>query len=379
MVWSLTITTLTLTTIPTLIISQAYATATVMSNLSTQEIEKLQGFLDEKLLQLISDERTPTSNCVSSPFLPEFTEKELDELFNTTFEQHENKCNSNTSTSTTAKQLSEVPTRNFAKPVSSKEVDEAILGYRRIAYIVNGVGFWDEKIISFRDRNSTKESWTNYIWRWGNSLEEKDFRWQYSTVCIRYNAVHEWALFCSTWRKRTQKSTTQTIIHSSNRETWWKTLCWRCVKNDPGGLKGRKIKPKIVYHHANNERPERWFIRLYKLYNSWCPADRPDHAYYLKPLQKPKNEFWHSNQPVGHYKLDATISRMCKDAGMPGHHTNHSLRASAATRLHQFGCVEEQKIMERTGHRNSEAVRSYKRSSNEQLQQLSDILNNGTT
>ena len=70
---------------------------------------------------------------------------------------------------------------------------------------------------------------------------------------------------------------------------------------------------------------------------------------------------------------------MCKDAGIPGYHTNHSLRALAATRLHHSGCVEEQEIMERSGHRNSEAVRSYKRSSNEQLQQLSDILNNGTT
>ena len=70
---------------------------------------------------------------------------------------------------------------------------------------------------------------------------------------------------------------------------------------------------------------------------------------------------------------------MCKDAGILGYHTNHSLRASAATRLHQSGCVEEQEIMERTGHRSSEAVRSYKRSSNEQLQQVSDILNNGTT
>ena len=70
---------------------------------------------------------------------------------------------------------------------------------------------------------------------------------------------------------------------------------------------------------------------------------------------------------------------MCKDAGMPGYHTNHSLRAAAATRLHQSGCVEEQEIIERTGHRSLEAVRSYKRSLNEQLQQVSDILNNDTT
>ena len=150
-------------------------------------------------------------------------------------------------------------------------------------------------------------------------------------------------------------------------------------KNHPGGLKGRKIKPKVVYHYANTERPERCFVRLYKLYNSRCPANRPDHAYYLKPLQKPENKCWYSNQPVGHNKLDTTISRICKDAGIPGYHTNHSLRASAATRLHQSGCVEEQEIMERTGHRSSEAVRSYKRTSREQLEQVSDILNNGAT
>ena len=35
--------------------------------------------------------------------------------------------------------------------------------------------------------------------------------------------------------------------------------------------------------------------------------------------------------------------------------------------------------MERTGHRSIEAVRSYKRSSHEQLEQVSDILNNDSS
>ena len=241
----------------------------------------------------------------------------------------------------------------------------------RVFTVLNGFRFWEEEITSFRDRNYTKETWTNYVWRWRLSLEEKDFSWQYSTVSVRYNAVHEWAILCSTWRKRTQVSTTQIFTDSSNRETCWKTLfnvCWRCIKNHPGGLKGEKIKPTIVYHHANTKRPERCFVRLYRLYNSQCPADHPDHAYYLKPFQKPNNECWYANQPVGYNKLDTTISRMCKDADIPGYHTNHSLRTSAATRLHQSGCVEEQEIMERTGYSNLEAVRSYKRASNEQLQ-----------
>ena len=56
-------------------------------------------------------------------------------------------------------------------------------------------------------------------------------------------------------------------------------------KNHPGGLKGRKIKPKVVVHHANIEKPERCSVRLY---HKLCPID----VYYLNPLQTP-------NQNVG--------------------------------------------------------------------------------
>ena len=152
-------------------------------------------------------------------------------------------------------------------------------------------------------------------------------------------------------------------------------------KNHPGGLKGRKIKPKVVYHHANIEKPERCFICLYKLYNSRCPPNRPDNAYYLQPNSRRTSDtkYWYTNQPVGHSKLDATIKRMCNEAGISGYRTNHSLRATAATRLHQSGYVEEQQIMEQTGHRSTEAVRSYKRTSKEQLEEVSDILNNGSS
>ena len=37
-------------------------------------------------------------------------------------------------------------------------------------------------------------------------------------------------------------------------------------KNHPGGLKGRKVKLKVVRHHANTENPDRCFVRLFKLY-----------------------------------------------------------------------------------------------------------------
>ena len=66
---------------------------------------------------------------------------------------------------------------------------------------------------------------------------------------------------------------------------------------------------------------------------------------------------------------------VCKSAGIEGYKTNHSLRATAATRLYSSG-VDEQLVMERTGHRSTEGIRSYKRTSSEQQQAVSDILNN---
>ena len=71
--------------------------------------------------------------------------------------------------------------------------------------------------------------------------------------------------------------------------------------------------------------------------------------------------------------LSATVARMCKAAEIPGFRTNHSLRATTATRLYQAG-VDEQLIMERTGHHSIDGVRNYKRTNAEQQENLSDIL-----
>ena len=52
-------------------------------------------------------------------------------------------------------------------------------------------------------------------------------------------------------------------------------------KNRPGGIKRRKIKPKIVYHYANTTRPEWCFVRLYKKYKEFCPPSTESNAFYL--------------------------------------------------------------------------------------------------
>lgn len=148
-------------------------------------------------------------------------------------------------------------------------------------------------------------------------------------------------------------------------------------KNRPGGLKGRKLKPKVVQQHDNPGNPARCFVRLFKLYQSLLPKDRPNNVFYFQPLKKYGPNCWFSTKPIGHNTLDGTVARLCREAQIPGFRTNYSLRATAATRLFQAS-VDEQLIMERTGHRSLEGVRSYKRTSESQKEALSDILNFGS-
>ena len=146
-------------------------------------------------------------------------------------------------------------------------------------------------------------------------------------------------------------------------------------KNHPGGLRGRKYTAKVVIHHANIDNPSKCFVQLFKLYNKLCPADRPHSAFYLAPLNKPKESCRFSRSPVGHNTLKNFVGSMCQEAGIVGYKTNHhSLRATTATRLYAKG-VDEQLVMERTGHRSIEGIRSYKPTSYEQQENISDILN----
>ncbi len=59
------------------------------------------------------------------------------------------------------------------------------------------------------------------------------------------------------------------------------------------------------------------------------------------------------------------LSKVCQKAGTSGYKTNHCLRATTATRLYLNG-VDEQLVMERTGHRSIEGIRSYERTSSDQ-------------
>ena len=120
-------------------------------------------------------------------------------------------------------------------------------------------------------------------------------------------------------------------------------------------------------HYSNLENPSRCFVRLYKLYMSKLAPECSQCAFYFKPLQKWStctSGPWLSKQSLGHNTLSKMMAGMCERAGIDGFKTNHSLRAAAASQLYHNG-VDEQLIMERTGHRSIEDIRSYKRTSEE--------------
>ena len=85
-----------------------------------------------------------------------------------------------------------------------------------------------------------------------------------------------------------------------------------------------------------------------------------------------KGDIWYSNVPTGINTLANVVKNLRQAAGFPGFFTNHSLRATAVTRLFDAD-VDKQLIMTKTGHV-SNAARSYKRVSDDKLQQLTDAV-----
>ena len=144
-------------------------------------------------------------------------------------------------------------------------------------------------------------------------------------------------------------------------------------KNNAGGLKDRKVKNKSVTIFANLEKTSKCVIHLYAKYMSLRPFDAPPGVLYLQPLSKPKPDCWYQSRPVGHNALNKTVKSLCDKIGATGHFTNHSLRRTCATRLYNSG-VGEQEIMAITGHRSKDGVRLYKKMSEDQEKELSEIL-----
>lgn len=118
-----------------------------------------------------------------------------------------------------------------------------------------------------------------------------------------------------------------------------------------------------VYLARNSDRCPVTFLEFY---TSKLPTLRKHKDMYLRPLDKFSYypDVWFKDPPVGVNALQSVIKNLASQAGFSGYYSNHSLRATAATRMYHGG-NEEQVIQEHTGHR-SLCVRSYKKTANSQ-------------
>ena len=91
----------------------------------------------------------------------------------------------------------------------------------------------------------------------------------------------------------------------------------------------------------------------------YAHPDAPPHVFYVQISQNHINSCWYTNRLPGHTTFGQTVSKLCKGAGFEGFQTNHSLRATATSRFYHAG-VEEQLVMEVTGHHSVEGACSYK-------------------
>ena len=83
--------------------------------------------------------------------------------------------------------------------------------------------------------------------------------------------------------------------------------------------------------------------------------------FYLKPKQSWTcgSEIWFEGRAIGKNTLD--------------NYSNHSLRATAITRMYDAG-LQEREIMKRSGHRSVEGVRTYKRDNPNETKVVSNVL-----
>ncbi len=117
-------------------------------------------------------------------------------------------------------------------------------------------------------------------------------------------------------------------------------------------------KELTVYRSDNLFRN---IVRLLEKYFSLLPVRTKCSALYQYPAtgRSLTLRTWYSEKPLGVNSIKKVVKNLAQKAGLEGNFSNHSLRATCATRLFEVG-VDEQLIKNVTGH-HSDSVRDYKR------------------
>ena len=123
---------------------------------------------------------------------------------------------------------------------------------------------------------------------------------------------------------------------------------------------------------------ERCVVRLLDTYFAMLPPNCAH--FYMRALDKfpfDTKKYGVTNQRVGINQLKSIVPELCAKSGVGVHYTNHSLRATAITRMFNSG-VPEKVIAENSGHRSTKALRCYEKTSEQLQQAVTKVINNPT-
>ncbi len=139
------------------------------------------------------------------------------------------------------------------------------------------------------------------------------------------------------------------------------------TKTSQGGLSSKLDGGRQVRMYGSDNM-NRNVVRLYEKYVGLLPVWSKTSDLFVYELSEKRRSpcTWYSDRPVGINVLKKTVCKLTEATGLKGNFTNHSLRASCATRLYQSG-EDEQTIKCITGHRSDVGVWSYKRVSDQLL------------
>ena len=118
----------------------------------------------------------------------------------------------------------------------------------------------------------------------------------------------------------------------------------------------------------------RCVVKLLDTYLSLLPPGSP--VFYLRALNEfssEPNKSCFVNQRVGVNWLRNILPELSQKSGCGVRYTNHSLRATAITRMFNSG-VPEKLIAENSGHKSTKALRCYERTSSEQQKGVSKVI-----
>ena len=146
------------------------------------------------------------------------------------------------------------------------------------------------------------------------------------------------------------------------------------AKNNQHRFKDIHGKNKVVKAFAIPES-NKCVVKILDFYLSKLPGGPK--SFYLRPRDRaPEDDDapWYINVPVGVNTLQAMVPKMSEEAGTSVRYTNHSLRATSASRL--FACnIPEKIILDKTGHRSLAGLRSYEKTTCEQEHFVTKVLN----